>query len=94
MGKKMDELKALKNKRDIITNSYQNLMNTFGAYMSPEYARFNEINQRTYLACIDKEIRVAEDAALEERAQELAASMLGDMTKQATRAGKELAAAF
>ena len=94
MGKKMDELNALKDRRDAIADHYQYIMNTFGTYMSPEYAQYNESNQRSTLAYLDREIRIAEAAAFEERAQELAASMLGDMTKQATKAGKELAAAF
>lgn len=94
MGKATDKLNALRRQRDTMQSNFDKTQRMYGNLKDSAYAALYETENKILLSALDREIRTTEAESLQEKAMELSASMLGNMTKQATRAGKELADAF
>lgn len=94
MGKAIENLNNLLEKRENITNQFESLMNRFGFIMDEFGRSWNESRYEMNMKMIDEKIRAAESAALEEREKEVAESLLKEMTDTCSKAGREIAAAF
>jgi len=57
-------------------------------------AELNKHNRLFVIKCLDKEIQSLEAEAQKEQEQEIIERVMKDATNAATRAGKEIAAAF
>ena len=94
MGKKMDELNALKHRRDLLMRTEKRILTFYGAEISGLSAEVNKIHRQAEIERVDRKIKALEAEAQKEQEQEITERVMKDATNAATQAGKEIAAAF
>lgn len=94
MGKHTDELNALRERRNTISNNYRRLLGTYGGIMNDTYRRFNEVEYELNLSSIDRDIARAERLADKERIDEITAGVLANLSKEGGKAMRDIAGEF
>ena len=92
MGKYQDELNALYDHRAKMERIYDSTLNTFGYLMTDTAKQYNEQRHRMDMESINREITEAEKAALQERAEEIAAAAMEQIAKGSGKAAQQIKA--
>lgn len=91
MGKYADQLNHLRQRRHFMQYIYHQQMALFGGQMDDIYRNYNEQTHDHDLQRIDREIAQVERLADQERVDELTASVLANLSKDSSKAAKDIA---
>lgn len=92
MGKHIEHLNALRERRHFLQNNYNWKMAAFGGQMNDIYRNYNAQTHEHDLQSIDREIAAAERLADQERIQEITDGVLKNLAKDGNKAAQSIAA--
>ncbi len=92
MGKHIEHLNALRERRHFLQNSYNQKMALFGGQMNDVYRNYNVQMHEHDLHSIDREIAAAERLSDQERIQEITDGVLKNLAKDGNKAAQSIAA--
>ena len=92
MGKHIEYLNTLRERKHFMQNSYNQKMALFGGQMNEIYRNYNVQTHEHDMRRIDREIAKAERLADQERIQELTDGVLKNLAKDGNKAAQSIAA--